>query len=275
MLLPSIKKMTYRLSAVLVLLVTCQLNVSFAAEDEDRWSAIKTAFLGEKDVLEGQGVIRLEAPERAYDAALVPITITSTLPQEEDRYISKVHLIVDMNPAPLAGTFTFAPETKWDSFETRIRINEYTNVRAIAELNSGDLYMDTVFIKASGGCSAPAMSDMEAALQRLGRMKMSMLGEPVLGHSTTVQVMVSHPNNSGMQFDQVSRHYIPAHFVHKMGISYDGNEIVHIDTNFSLSENPSIRFSFVPDKYAELSAYAIDSKDNRFEHSWSLDSSTQ
>ena len=265
------KNMKIWFSAVLILTVTFQINVSKAAEAEDRWSAIKSAFLNEKDVLEGEGVIQLDAPDRAYDSALVPITITSTLPQDEERYISKVHLIVDMNPAPLAGTFTFAPETKWTSFETRIRVNEYTNVRAIAELNSGDLHMDTAYVKAAGGCSAPAMSDMDAALQRLGRMKMSLLGEPALGHSTTVQVMVSHPNNSGMQFDQISRHYIPAHFVHKMGISYDGDEIVHIDTNFSLSENPSIRFSFVPDKYAELSAYAIDSKDNRFEHSWSLD----
>ncbi len=269
------KKMTIRLFTVLFIIISCQLNVSFAAEEEDRWSAIKTAFLGEKDVIEGDGVIELMAPNRAFDAALVPITIKSTLPQDKDRYISKVHLIVDMNPAPLAGTFTFAPETKWQEFETRIRINEYTNVRAIAELNSGELYMDTAFVKAAGGCSAPAMSDMEAALKRLGRMKMSIAGDLAIGHPTTVQVMVSHPNNSGMQFDQISRHYIPAHFVHKMGISYDGNELVHIDTNFSLSENPAFRFSFVPDKYAELKAYVIDSKDIRYENSWPIGPSTQ
>ena len=260
---------------ILIFLPFNTYGLEATSSEDDRWVFIKEAIVGEQKIFDGTGVLELEAPHRAYDAALVPITVTAKIPQTEEQYISKIYLVVDMNPAPLAGTFEFAPDSGWDSFETRIRINEYTNVRAIAELNTGELYMSKAFVKATGGCSAPAMSDMESALKRLGKMKMSLFGETVPGQSSTVQVMVSHPNNSGMQFDQVSRHYIPAHFVHKLGVSYNDKEIVKIDTNFSLSENPAIRFSFVPERNGKLAAYAIDTKNNRFEHSWAIDLTAQ
>ena len=258
-----------------LLLCTCLSFAAVAATEVDRWSDIRKAVLPDRAIEDGSGVIQLQAPTRAFDAALVPITVKSLTPQTAERYISKVFLFVDMNPAPLAGIFSFAPNLGWDAFETRIRINEYTNVRAVAEMNTGELYMQTAYVKAAGGCSAPALSDLEAAMARMGRMKMTLSNTLVTGESNTVQVMVSHPNNSGMQFDQISRNYIPAHFVHKMGISYEGKEIVNIDTNFSLSENPSIRFSFVPNEYGELSAYAIDSKNNRYEKSWELNPGSQ
>ena len=52
-----------------------------------------------------------------------------------------------------------------------MRIAEYTNVRAIAETSDGQLYMASRFVKASGGCSAPALKDHEQAMARLGQMK--------------------------------------------------------------------------------------------------------
>ena len=54
-----------------------------------------------------------------------------------------------------------------------MRINEYTNVRAIAETSDGELYMASRFVKAAGGCSAPALKDHEQAMARLGQMKLN------------------------------------------------------------------------------------------------------
>ena len=39
---------------------------------------------------------------------------------------------------------------------TRVRVNNYTDVHAVAELSDGKLYMTKTYVKASGGCSAPA-----------------------------------------------------------------------------------------------------------------------
>jgi len=219
--------------------------------DDARWNELKPNMFGDRSIADGADVISMEAPRRAHDAAVVPITVSARFPQTKDLYIEKLHLVVDKNPLPLAGTFEFTPDANgWASIETRIRINEYTNVRAIAELNDGSLHMTKKFVKAAGGCSAPALSDMAVAMQRAGQMKLfvEQLVESGAEGMSEAEIKISHPNNSGMQFDQISRTYIPAFYVHTIGASLGGKEVIKVDTNFSMSENPTVRFRFLPEQ---------------------------
>jgi len=50
-----------------------------------------------------------------------------------------------------------------------VRVNNYTDVHAVAELSDGKLYVTKTYVKASGGCSAPAAKNAEDATSRLGR----------------------------------------------------------------------------------------------------------
>jgi len=247
------------------LLATVFVSPTWA--DDDRWAQLKKAYFDELEIIESDDIIRMEAPSRAHDAATVPIKITTLNP---DQPIRQLHLIVDMNPVPLAGIFAFTEQAgAWRALETRIRINEYTNIRAIAELSDGSLHMVTRFVKASGGCSAPAMADLDAALARAGKMQVLIndISSATLGQSEAT-IKISHPNNSGMQFDQVSRNYIPAFYVNKIGASLNGQQLMTIETNFSMSENPTVRLAFnTDDDLKDLSVYAIDSKGNRYEKS--------
>lgn len=239
-----------------------------ANDSDERWNGIKQAVFGDQEIIENANVITMQAPYRAHDAALVPITLNAMIEQNHDHYIKELYLIVEDNPTPLAGTFHFNPNHGWKSIETRVRVNEYTNVRAVAETNDGKLYMTKSYIKAAGGCSAPALSDQEAALARLGKMKLRLDEIITAGQPSVAQILVSHPNNSGMQFDQISRNYIPAYFVHKIGVSFNDEEVFTLDTNFSLSEDPSVHFTFVPKEDGVISVYALDTKNNRYENSW-------
>lgn len=241
------------------------------ADAEERWLNLKKMVFGDRPVAESSGVIDIKAPARAYNAALVPISVKALIPQGPERHIRTLYLIVDNNPLPLAGTFKFKPNIGWASIETRIRINEYTHVRAVAETSDNQLYMAKTFVKASGGCSAPASSDQQAALARLGKMKLILDEAIVPAHPTTAQFLISHPNNSGMQFDQISRNYIPAHFLRTIVARFNGAEIFTLDSNFSLSEDPSIHFSFVPTRDGELTVRVVDSKNNVFENTWPVD----
>ncbi len=241
----------------------------------DRWSELKPIYFGDREIIADDDVITLEAPGRAYDAAIVPIVIRAVNP---GRRIRQVHLIVDRNPLPLAGVFRISEQAgDWESLETRIRINEYTDVRAIAELADGTLHMTSRFVKASGGCSAPAMADMELAMTRAGNMQLR-LGAPEQdgGSSAEAVIKISHPNNSGMQFDQISRTYIPPFFVQSIAAELNGRKLLDIETNFSLSENPVVRLNFSPvfdaDQPTALIVYAEDSRGNRYEKSLELES---
>jgi sulfur-oxidizing protein SoxY len=212
-----------------------------------------------------EDIIALDVPVRAEDAAIVPISIKTRLTQTPARYIEKVYLIIDNNPSPISAVFRFTPQSGRADIETRVRIDEYTHVRAIAETSDGQLHMVTRFVKASGGCSAPPGKDAQAALATLGRMKFRIDGVATGDKPVLAQLMISHPNNSGLAMDQASRLFTPAHFVRQVNITYAGQPVMSADIDFSISENPNFRFYFLPRGDGELKAEVVDSQDQRFE----------
>ncbi len=254
-------------STLFMLLIFCALNTAqlFAAESEDRWYQIKSSLFGDKYVQPGGDLLSLETPERAMDAAVVPITISSKIEQNPDRYIKSLYLVIDNNPSPVAAVFKFPGKHDWKQLSTRVRVNAYTNLRAIAQTNDGNLHMVNNYVKASGGCSAPSLKDPNAAAAQLGKIKFRLPDEFDDGLETT-QLMIKHPNSSGLQFDQISRFYIPADFVRSIQVTFNGEEVFSADTDISISEDPSIRFGFEPDEAGVLEVHVKDSKGRSFSH---------
>ncbi len=238
------------------------------AVDSERWPMLKEAYFGDTPIVTSDSVISLAAPARAHDAATVPVVVKAV---DKGRQVKQVYLFVDMNPLPLAGIFTFTEEAGfWNTLETRIRINEYTHIRAIGVLGNGELHMSERFVKASGGCSAPALADMDKAMARAGKMKLLLneVYETEDYPSSEAVIKISHPNNSGMQFDQISRNYIPAYFVNTITAKLDGVDVLDVETNFSMSENPVVRVAFQHAIAAtSLSVTAEDSKGNIYSQS--------
>ena len=227
---------------------------------EPLWPSLKIENFGDKDIREAStDLLELEAPKRAEDAAVVPFTIKLLQPQTADKFIEHLHVIIDNNPQPYSANFTLSPKMALTEISTRMRVDQYSFVRVIAEMNDGSLHMVSKFVKASGGCSAPAGKDAAAALARLGKIQIRMR-KPVIGEPVQAQVIVSHPNYNGLQYDQASRRYIAAHHVTEMGVNYNGEQLLHLVAGISISEDPSLRFSFTPEKAGTLEATVLDSK---------------
>jgi sulfur-oxidizing protein SoxY len=230
------------------------------------WVKLKRSLFENRPVSgEGaHGVVELVVPTRADDGAVVPIAIRTRLVQTPQRYIRRLYLIVDNNPSPLAATIELTADSGRADLETRIRIEQYSYVRAVAELSDGTLAADARFVKASGGCSAPASTD-PAAAARVGRMRLSVDGDGAYNQPTRAQLVISHPNDSGLAMDQVTRLYAPAYYVRSVKVTYAGKPILAAEVDFSISENPYFRFYFVPAGEGELKAQAVDTKDLSYE----------
>ncbi len=195
---------------------------------------------------DGTELMQLETPYRALDAAMVPITVKFKKDQNPNDFIKSLTLVVDENPSPVVGKFDFSPKIGNATLTTRIRIDKYTYVRAIAETNDGKKYMISNFVKAAGGCSAPSLSDMDAVMARLGKMKMKFIETSDSSNNINkAQFLMSHPNYSGLQFNSLTRSEIPAHFVNHIRIEQDGELILEASPDISLSENPSITFNYL------------------------------
>ena len=250
---------------VLALVAPAPLMPAEPSEKASNWDVVRTSLFSDRAITESEGsVIVLEAPVRAEDAAVVPVSIKTRVVQTPDRFIRKVYLVIDKNPSPVGAIFTFTPESGRADIDTRIRIEEYTTVRAIAEMNDGTLHMASKYVKASGGCSAPAGKDLEAAMARIGRMKFKLDDNLKPDEPSLVQLMVSHPNVSGLAMDQVTRLYAPPQFVRKIDVTYAGKAIMSAEVDFTISEDPNFRFYFLPRGGGELKAEVVDTKDLTF-----------
>jgi sulfur-oxidizing protein SoxY len=239
--------------------------------DSAVWKKVHESVFANAPIAPAEGIVTLDTPKRAEDAAIVPIAIRSGIAQRSDRYIDTIWLIVDNNPSPIAAVFHFTTASGRADMETRIRVEQYTHVRAIAKTNDGKLYMAVNYVKASGGCSAPAGKDAAAARASLGKMRIRVDGIPASGKPVLAQLMISHPNDSGLAMDQVTRTYATPHFVREVDVSYAGKPVMRADVDFSISENPNFRFYFVPGDGGELQAMVVDNQDLAFATSVRLD----
>lgn len=264
-------------SSLIAATLTAALIVSTAhgqaSPKSDPWPDLVTNVFDDRPMLDGAGVLSLEAPVRAEDAAIVPLTIRSELATGSELRIRKITLVIDENPSPVAAEFTFGPERRVHEISTRVRVDAYTNIHAVAELSDGRLYSVAKFVKASGGCSAPASKNPGETSANLGEMRFRWFDvEPGASAQSDgrldAQLMIRHPNNSGLQMDQIARTYVPAFFVRELSVTAGDDLLFRMQGGISISENPNFRFTYSGAANEPIAVEAIDTDENAFRGSW-------
>ncbi len=242
-------------------LVAAALSVSFcvpharASSDSDaaaqRWAELSKALFNGRSAVDQAGWVSIDAPVRAMDSALVPITLTLS----PDKPIKALYVVVDENPSPEAAHIVFGPAALRGALTLRVRVDQYTNIHVVAETPDGKLVSSERFIKAAGGCSAPGAEAPAQALQEAGRMKIRLHDEP---GGAQAELLIRHPNFNGMQMDQLTRNYTPARYINSIDIAYNGQQVMHMDTDISLASDPAIGFGFKSDGEGKLSVDVAD-----------------
>ena len=233
---------------------------------EATWDSIRPDIFGQH-VIDAEPTVTLSAPRRAEDAALVPIEVHINLPSGDARTVKAITLVVDENPSPLVAVFKLGEGRRQFDLSTRIRVNSYSYVRAVSETSDGKLHMTKVFVKAAGGCSAPAGKDPAEAKANLGKMRFR---DFTGTGSQEAQVQIRHPNYSGMQMDQVTRLYTPAWFVQTLAVSQGDKPVFSMEGGISLSEDPTFRFSYEKNGQA-VTVDVKDTEGNVFKRAFPAD----
>jgi len=60
-------------------------------------------------------------------------------------------------------------------------------------------------------------------------------------NTRTAQIMICHPNNSGLLMDQITRLYIPSFFVHSLKVSQDNELLLAMEGSISISDKSAFR----------------------------------
>jgi sulfur-oxidizing protein SoxY len=266
-----------RLRSLILAVALCAVAAApvFAAGEQseiDLWQTLlKPRYFQDRPITLGKSIVEARIPVRAEDSGVVPLSINAKIPQTPERYIKTLWVFIDKNPKPLAGVFHLTPLMGRADLSMRLRINQFTFVRVVAELDDGALHMDEGYTRASGGCSEPPpFLKLKEARENIGQMRFR-AGARDEGEVALAQLMISHPNITGMQLDQRTRAFIPAEYVTKVEVSFNGAHVMTAETDISISEDPSFRFFFRPAAGGTLEARMTDSKGRSFTKTFPVD----
>jgi len=236
------------------------LAVPQASAGEAMWPILKEQAFGDRPILEEDGMVVLETPAKVEDAAIVPLTVR--VPPSVKGKLKSLTLFIDNNPDPKVATLTFGPGQGVGgerSFSTRVRVDNFSHVRAVLETEDGSLHMATRFLAAAGGCAAMQAKDPDADIAEMGRTIVRSF-PPALDSNPiwAGQVMIKHPNHNGMQLDINTAEFIPARYVKDMTVTRDGELVFELDGTFSISTNPNFRFTFGKGDENNLDVVIVD-----------------
>ena len=252
------QRITLTARACLVVAALFVRTAAHAQTADELWQGLAKDIFQSRAMTSGRDVISLQAPPEARDAALVPMTINLEQPAT---VVRNVTLVIDANPAPMAAKFTIGPNSGLTMISTRVRVNDFTDVHAVAETTDGALHMTQRYVKGAGGCASPSVKSMDEALANLGLIKYREIPAGDLGSASRRegQIMIRHPNASGMQMDQRSNSYIPARYIDQLVVKQGEDLLFQMDGGISISEDPNFRFTFVPNGAKTLNIEAHDS----------------
>lgn len=237
---------------------------SVLAEASDKfWPVMKESFFAGKTIEEGS-FIKLDGPARAESGAQVPITLSIDRPLDGADAIKKVYVLVDANPIQLAAIYHFTPLNGKAQLDTRIRLETDSYVRAIGETADGRLYMSAVAIRAAGGCGGPLEVNLQEVRANSGKIKMNVDQPLKQGEIGSAVFRIKHPMMTGLQRDLATGGYWPAFYINKVDFTYNGRPLMTADFGVGVSEDPYLRFSFVPDAPGKIEAQASDNEGRHF-----------
>lgn len=115
-----------------------------AFEADSVQSALKGLY--DSDLTEPSDSVSIKAPDIAENGAVVPISVSSDLPNAES-----VAIFAEKNGTPLAASYQLGSTTK-PSISTRIKMGETSNVIAVVKAD-GKAYSARKEVKVTiGGC---------------------------------------------------------------------------------------------------------------------------
>tara|TARA_B100000035_G_scaffold315482_1_gene336910 strand:+ start:10982 stop:11755 length:774 start_codon:yes stop_codon:yes gene_type:complete len=233
--------------------LTIAFNV-FADASPDIWPYLKAQVFKDRPIQENQNFLKIDGPKRASSGAQVPVTISIS---QNDNKIEKVYMYIDANPGQHAATYLLTDQSQIVNISTRIRMETDSFVRVIAENEKGELFMDAIPIRASGGCSGYMDVHDPELTKDLGKIILK-------AENKFITTRIKHPNFTGLQKDLDSGGYIPEWIVETIEFNQNGKKVITVENKISISQDPFIKFSLPNLVDGKIQILATDTKDNKF-----------
>ena len=220
----------------------------------DIWPYLKQQVFKDRVINEDQKFLKIDGPKRASSGAQVPVTIALS---KNTHHIKKISVFIDANPGQHAATYFLTDQSQQILINTRIRMETDSFVRAVAETETGELFMSAIPIRASGGCSGYMDVHDPELTKDLGKIL-------IKAENNFVTSRIKHPNFTGLQKDLDSGGYIPEWIVKTIEFNHEGGQILAVENQISISQDPFLKFTLPDPLQGNITITAKDTKGNQF-----------
>lgn len=236
-----------------VLALWCGLALGAAGDDplqSPQWTDLKQRYLGAAKVVFDARVV-VSGPKLAEDSMNVPVSVKiQGLPD-----VRRVVVIADLNP--IVKVLEFSSKGASPALHFRMKLQQGSPVRAMAETADGVWHVGGIWIEATGGgCTAPSVGRSAANwTETLGQVQSRIWqGE----QQSRVKLNIMHPMDTGLAPG------IPAFYIERLSLrDASGREWMSLDTFEPVSENPVFSFDFAGSPPPGLTLVGRDNNGNK------------
>lgn len=113
-----------------------------SAQDAAAMAAAVTQFAGGQAVRKGR--VKLEIAPLVDNGNVVPLRVTADSPMSAADHVAEIAVFNEKNPQKDVGRFTLGPHAGKADVSTRIRLATSQKLTALARMNDGSVWSDTV-----------------------------------------------------------------------------------------------------------------------------------
>jgi sulfur-oxidizing protein SoxY len=169
--------------------------------------------------------------------------------------VRRVLVVADLNP--IVKVLEFSATGAMPSLHFRMKLQQGSPVRAMAQTGDGVWHVGGIWIDASGGgCTAPSVGRSAAGwTETLGQVQSRVWQNET---QSRVKLNIMHPMDTGLAPG------IPAFYIERLSLQdAAGREWMALDTFEPVSENPVFSFDFSGPPPAGLTLVGRDNNGNR------------
>ena len=194
--------------------------------------------------------ISITAPDIAENGAVVPVAVTSKIPNTQNIYI-----LVEKNPNSLQQDSRYRPEPKPTSRPASRWARPRTCMRSSKPTTSST----------SPPRKSKSRSAVAAAEQQFSHTGANM-ADPMRIRATEqpdgvdVRVLMSHEMETGQRRDSAGK-IVPAHYISNVTVSHNGKPVLSAEWGPAVAKNPYLQFKFKGGKKGDkLTVTWVDNK---------------
>ena len=220
-----------------------------ASADEIEMRAAISADFGAPMI--GEGQIEIAMPEFSDSGKSVPMELHIPCPMTPEAHPRVVRVYAARNPRPRIVAFHFTPECGEARISTRVRLDSFQDVVAVAEMSGGARFQAVRRVNVTYGACEDAVANDQFPAGWAPRIRISVPERVAAGEIFPVRTIISHPMETGLRHN-TSGLLIPIRIAERFVCRVAERVLFSAKLEPAIATNPYFAFSLRLQQSAEL-----------------------